>query len=232
MITPKLPRQNKIINKRVLASDLDESDSDSSLDNYLIDPDKLNLADSFFDKKSGSSKTKPQSRKFSNCSLSLCYVYCEIVAVLTKLSSTPKPESNGANFAHLIDHLQKVEDLKKKVSEEVERATSKPTAPYSLADDIRETLFKMEGIPGPSQQKKKKTRRNSEDDSDWEEVQSKLGHNTECRETNRKVERFVCKKSVIFNYSQNQDHLLRTVLTNDQEHEFLDSYPIRFPPPS
>lgn len=155
---------------------------------------------------------------------------CEIVAFPTPLS-TPKPTSDAATFGHLLEHLQKVEELKKKVTEDNEITSKQNKTAYSLEDDIRETLAKMEGVPSTSQPKKKTTRRNSEVESDWEEVQGKL-YDRQGRETSPKVKRFVCKMSVKFNWLQNQDHLRQTALINAQEHPILDSYPIQSRLPS
>lgn len=102
--------------------------------------------------------------------------YCEIAAILTQLS-TPKPTSNAANFNHLLQHLQNVEDLKKKTTEDVASSSKRRKNTYSLEDEIRDTLAKVEGVPGPSQTtKRKKTRRGSEVESDWEEVRGKLAY--------------------------------------------------------
>uniref|UniRef100_T1GJC7 Uncharacterized protein n=1 Tax=Megaselia scalaris TaxID=36166 RepID=T1GJC7_MEGSC len=151
----------KSVSKKSTKSSRDiesDSDSDSSLDNYLVHPDKIDIATSFFERKENlPASTSKQSEEFNT-------------GCLTQIS-TPKPESNIANFGHLIDHLQKVEDLKKKASDEVELKSRRP-ARYSLEDDIRETLAKMEAIPVPkSVKKKRKHGRDSEVESDWEEVE-------------------------------------------------------------
>lgn len=72
-MTPKLPPKKsssrKSVSKKSTKSSRDiesDSDSDSSLDNYLVHPDKIDIATSFFERKENlPASTSKQSEEFN-----------------------------------------------------------------------------------------------------------------------------------------------------------------------
>lgn len=136
--------------------------------------------------------------------LSLCYMLLtksvNLVAILTQLS-TPSNASNAADFGHLLKHLQNVENLKKRVTDEVEISKRRKTS-YSLEADIRETLARGEGVPGTSKKvvkRKKANKAGSEVESDWEEVKGRLSlDDLHSRETNPSLCCLYCKVFRVF----------------------------------
>ena len=98
----------------------------------------------------------------------------------TQTEFTKEP---AADFGHLLQHLQNVEDLKKKSADSNAQAQDKNVTSADAQDEIRALLEKMEGIPQDPE--------GENIDSDWEDVKG-----LEFRKIEKLIQR--CVLSVVF----------------------------------